>query len=42
LDAHIAKDSRRDPISFSDEAEEEVFSPDVVVVEPLGFFLGER
>ena len=41
LDAEVGEDLGGDAFAFADEAEEEVLGADVVVVEALGFFLGE-
>ena len=42
LDIHVLEDPRGDAFALSDESQEQVFRPDVVVVEPLGFVLRER
>ena len=42
LDAEVGEHLRGDAVAFADEAQQEVFRADVVVVEALRFFLGER
>src|SRR5690606_2743079 len=42
LDTHVVQDLGRNAVTFSYEPEQEMLRPDVVVVEPLRFFLGER
>ena len=42
LDAHVVEDARGDAIALADEAQEQMLSADVVVVEPLRFFLSKR
>src|SRR5579875_3250517 len=41
LDSEIVQHLRRDPFTLADKAKEEMLSPDVIMVEALGFFLRE-
>ena len=42
FDVHVLQDPRGDALALPHETEEQVLGPDVVVVEALGFILGER
>ena len=42
LHAHVAEHASGDAVTFAHETQQEVLSADVVVVEALGLFLGER
>ena len=42
LDSHVAQHLCGNAFAFTHEAKKQVFGPNVVVVEPLGLFLGER
>ena len=42
LDAHVAEHPRGDAVALADQPEQQVLGADVVVVEALGLFLGER
>src|SRR5579883_486453 len=42
LDAEVAQHLGRDTLALTDEAQQQVLGPDVVVVEALSFFLGEH
>ena len=42
LDVHVLEDARGDAFALADEAEQQVLGADVVVVEPLRFFLRKR
>jgi hypothetical protein len=42
LDPHIAQHFRSNAFAFAHESEKQMFGPNVVVVEPLSLFLGER
>ena len=42
LDAEVGQDLGGDAIALADEAQEQVLRADVVVVEALRFFLGQR
>ena len=41
MHAHVVEHPRGDAIPFPDEPQEQVLGADVVMVEPLRFFLGE-
>ena len=42
LDAQVLEHPRGDAVALADQAEQQVLGADVVVVEALGLFLGER
>ena len=42
LDVHVLKDARGDALTLPHQAEQQVFGPDVVVVEALRLVLGKR